>query len=358
MSHHNEPIQRQVALVSYGSNFLRKDLALEDWYQHGVFFGARLQFRDRASNALLADDFTLWLAILAQGGAMRLSLHPAEVLGIDAPPALDRSRQVVAVHYPDRYQLWAVGEERPAWDGGDKYIPNAATYAGDVDCYLCLGERQGQLDVPHTDWQKLAKAIATDLDRPVPSGSVPAGPFFAYTGESAPWAKMPLFVATGADSLAHRVLATLEREQGTFDNDTNPKNDSSYFQHLDEEGAAAVVHWGQRLDSWIAEVLLRAANIDHGITGRQDQAAFVRLQPPPPAPQAAPAAVSDAPNQQVPVTEGAPPAKNKWTNRIGMTVGIAVLSLFILALAKVISFFPWLAVLIALPWALYMHYKD
>ena len=43
---------------------------------------------------------------------------------------------------------------------------------------------------------------------------------------------------------------------------------------------------------------------------------------------------------------------------IGLVVGIGPLSLFILALAKVIGFFPWLAVLFALPWALYMHYKD
>lgn len=348
-------IQRQVALVSYGTRFLRKELGLEDWCQHGVFFGARLQFRDGAGNALLADDFPLWLTILAQDGAKRLSLHPTAALDLEVPHTLVRGGLVVAVHFHDRYQLWAVGREAAVWNAGDQFVPSAA---GDVDCYLCIEERPGQPDVPLTDWNKLAAVIAADLGRSVPSLLVPAEPFYAHTGESASWPKLPLFVATGAEALAHRVLATLIHEKGTFDNDTNPKNDSSYFQHLDEKGAAALIHWGERLDDWVVEVLVRAANIGRETSGRQGEALLVRLQPPPPSLPLEPAAVAEVPGDQVPVTQAGSPVKNKWTNRVGMIVGVAVLSLFILALAKVISFFPWLAALIALPWALYMHYKD
>lgn len=354
MRRDQQSFQRQVALVSYGSSFLRKELALDDWYRHGVFFDARLQFRDMASKALLADDFTLWLGILAQGGATRLSLHPAETLGVQAPHALDRNRQLVAVHYPDRYQLWAAGDERAAWDAGGQDIPNAANYGGDVDCYLCVEERQGKLDIPATDWKMLAAAIAADLEISVPSDWAPAGPYFSHTGDGAAWAKMPLFVANGADALAHAILATLDREQAKYDNDTHPKNDNSYFQHLDEEGAAAVCHWGDRLDRWIGEVLLRAANIDPGANGSRAEATLTRQLAPPPPYQPAPAAVGGAQAGQT----SAPQADGKWTNRLGMAVGIVVLSLFILALAKIVAHFPWLAVLIALPWALYMHYKD
>lgn len=351
-------IRRQVALVSYGSSFLRKELALEDWYRHGIFFGARLQFRELAGNALLADDFTQWLAILAQGGARRLSLHDAAVLGVETPQALERCSQVVAVHYADRYQFWAVGKEAARRDAGDQYVPNAASYGGDVDCYLCVDERQGQLEVPPTDWKKLATAIAADLDIPVPSGSIPAAPFYADSRRSEEWARMPLFVAKGADSLAHRILATLDDEQGKFANDTNPKNDNSPYQHLDEEGAEAFLHWGRRLDSWIGEVQLRAANIDHGTAGAWRDAPLSRLQPPPPPRQPVPAEASGQPFEPMPVAEATPPAQRKWVGRLGLVAGIGALSLFILALAKVIGFFPWLAVLFALPWALYMHYKD
>lgn len=353
-----EAIQRQVALVSYGSRFLRKKLALEDWYQHGIFFGARLQFRDRAGNALLADDFTQWLTVLAQGGATRLSLHPAAALGIEAPQTLGLDGHVVAVHFADRYQLWAAGEERAAWDVAGQGIPNAAGHAGAVDCYLYVDERPGALDVPYTEWKKLAAAIAADLDRAVPSGSVPAEPFCAETRESASWAKMPLFVATGADSLAHRVLATLDREQGIFANDMNPKNDNGSFQHLDEAGATAMLHWGERLDSWIIEVQLRAANIDGGPAARHSEERLVRPPlPPEPTPAQAEAPLPATPISLAPVTETPPSAEGKWTRRIGLAIAIAVLCVLIIALAHIIARFPWLAVLIGLPWALYMQQK-
>ncbi len=66
---------RQITLVSYGSQFLQGRMPLEDWYQHGAFHDSRFQFRALDDNALLADDFTLWLGMLQRQGATRLSLH-------------------------------------------------------------------------------------------------------------------------------------------------------------------------------------------------------------------------------------------------------------------------------------------
>jgi len=336
MSRDRESLQRQVALVSYGSSFLRNKLALKDWYQHGIFFGAVQQFRDRAGSALLASDFALWLAWLVQGGATRLSLHPVEVLGVEAPPALDQSRQVVAVHYHDRYQLWAVVVEQAAWKDGGQNLANAAA-AADVDCYVCVDERPGQLDVPRTDWKSLAAAIAADLEMPVPSGSVPA-------------AKKPPFIAIGADSLAHRVLATLVRARGQFENDIHPKNENSSYQHLDQEGAAAVDHWGARLDSWIREVQLRAANIANEDAVGHEQASLVRLvQAPPQQPTVAACAPAE------PVSQA--PATGKWGKRAGMAIACVVLSVLVVAIAHIIARFPWLAAVIVLPWVLYMQQK-
>lgn len=60
---------RQVALVSYGTQFLRHACALEDWYRHAVFRDARSQFRSLAGNALLVDDFTQWLDHLRRSGS-------------------------------------------------------------------------------------------------------------------------------------------------------------------------------------------------------------------------------------------------------------------------------------------------
>ena len=337
MGRDRESLQRQVALVSYGSSFLRNKLALNDWYQHEIFVGAPQQFRDRGNNALLAGDIPLWLANLAQGGATRLSLHPVEALGIEAPPALGESRQVVAVHYPDRYQLWAAGVEQAAWKAGDHSLLNAAAYAGEVDCYVCVDERPGQLDLPHTDWKKLAAAIAADLEMPVPSGSVPA-------------AEHPLFVATDADSLAHDVLATLDRAQAKFENDTHPKNENSNYQYLDEESAAAVDHWGARLNKWIREVLLRAANIEGGSAVRHEDEPLVRLVQAQHPPKSVAASAPAEPVSQAPAT-------GKWVNRAGVAIAFVVLSVLVVAIAHIIARFPWLAVLIVLPWVLYIQQK-
>jgi hypothetical protein len=241
---------RQVALVSHGTQFLRQRLPLEDWYRHGVFFDARFQFRSLDGNRLLADDFTVWLGTLARAGATRLTLHPAATLGVEGAYA-------VVVQFAARYQVWSVGVETPAWEGWE--FPRAQGYAGAIDSYWLTGERPGQLPVPATDWKKLAATIAAELEIAVPAGDVPAGPFIPYIAEDAAWARMPLFPG---GRLAHRVVATLYREQGRFDNDTHPKNEGNLFLGLDDAGADKLQYWGQRLDEWLIDALLRSANDD------------------------------------------------------------------------------------------------
>lgn len=267
---HDVRILRQVALVSYGTQTLRDQIALDDWYRHGIFFDARLQFRALADNALLADDFTLWLGILKAAGATRLSLHLATAFQLAAARAVDGGVHAIVVHFPDRHQIWGMGEERAAWlahplfpdeeDQGNPVFPDAAYYGGAVDSYWCVEERQGPLDVPDTDWKALARAITADLASPVPSSLAPAGPYFGPLPHDAPWARFPLFASSDSMSLAHRIMHTLDRMQSTFGNDTNPKNDDSAYQFMDAESAAKMDDWGARLDKWMLEVQLRCAN--------------------------------------------------------------------------------------------------
>ncbi|WP_028102804.1 hypothetical protein [Pseudoduganella violaceinigra] len=335
----HEAIQRQVALVSYGSKFLGKQTALDDWYRHGVFWDARFQFRAPETKALLADDFTLWLEILARAGALRLSLHSAG----------ENGSNVVMVHYPDRYQTWSVVEERAEWrdhpslSGDDRhwYIPRASDYAGNVDCYWCMGETPGAFAVPHTDWKALAGAIGADLDIAVPSSLVPAGSCYVEPRGSEAWAKMPLFVAP---PLAHHILSTLYREQAKFANDTHCKNENSHYHRLGAEEAAAMDHWGERLNSWIGEVHMRAANDCRGAAVANGSSPFQRLQAPPPPRQPVEGAEPTAP----PV-ETRSPTKVKWTNRVATAIACAALSLLVLACAHLIARYPSLAILIGLP---------
>lgn len=263
-------IERQIALVSYGTHYLLGKNELDDWYRHGSFFNARLQFRALADNALLANDFTLWLGILKASGATRLSLHLAAAFEVALPRALNGGVYAVVVHFPDRHQVWAVGEEEAAWmthplfpdedSVGYPAFPNAAYYGSPLDSYWGVEDRPGRLEVPDTDWKELARAIAADLASPVPSSLAPVGPYFSAFPSDAPWAKFPLFPSSDLSSLAHRIMSTLARQKATFSNDTNPKNESNPYQFLDQEGVDKLSNWGERLDSWMLEVQLRCAN--------------------------------------------------------------------------------------------------
>lgn len=363
----HESILRQVALVSYGTQFLRGDLALEEWYRHGVFFDARLQFRALADNALLADDFTWWLGILRHSGAVRLSLHRLAEFELDWPRAVHGGDYALVAHYADRHQVWVVGEERAAWrehpllldDANQTFprFPDATGYGGDLDSYCCVQERPGQLDVPATDWPQLTTAIATDLEIAIPSNQVPAGPLFVAVPEDASWARLPLFPFSKAASSAHRLLATLYREQAQFANDTHPKNEGSVYKSLDDAGAAQADEWSARLDRWVIDVGLRCANecrepalMHRGITRPEIPTEQAFLQ--------TPAGVAPRTQQpEKPLAEQAKP-DGKWISRIVFVVVIVVASLLILSIANIIAGFPWLALLLGLPCALYAKYHN
>lgn len=360
----SETIERQVALVSYGTQYLRDQIALEDWHRHGTFFNARLQFRALADNALLADDFTLWLGILKVSGATRLSLHLASAFEVDAARAAEREIYVVVVHFPDRHQLWAVGEERAAWldhplfpnEEFQRYpvFPDAAYYGGPIDSYWCLEDRPGQLDVPDTDWKALARAIAADLASPVPSSLAPAGPYFGALPHDVPWAKFPLFPSSSFTSLAHRIMATLARMQSKFSNDTNPKNDSSPYQFMDAEGAAKMDDWGKRLDSWMLEVQLRCANESRSIdlTGKNTPLARVHTAPPPRQTVGDDGAEGDAPSLEAQDEQNIPPSDGKWRGRIAFIVKVILGSLAMIFLARLVASYPWLSIPIVALWML------
>jgi hypothetical protein len=351
-------MQRQIALVSYGTQTLSKGLDLEDWRRHGIFFGCRLLFRLSADNTLLADDFTLWLTVLERTGALRLSLHRIEEFAGDAAPTPRIAGQeeacVVVVHYREHHQLWVKGKELAAWlahpalaaEPGHGYsvFPDAAYYGGDIDSYWCGADRPGTLAVPDTDWQALSAAIAADLDIAIPSNRNAATPLVIHNANEPPWAAMPLFPNGPSSYQAHRLLADLYRHQGQFANDTHPKNEGNIYLSTDEAGASALRQWGDRLDRWIADVELRCANECRGPVARlsavQDShAATLESSLPLEVETPLPTATAEA-------DKVAPAAK--WIKRLGALLGFAVLSLMVLAIANIIAGFPWLALLVAL----------
>ena len=363
----SESIHRQIALVSYGTQCLRGKLALDDWYRHGIFFNARLLFRQPENNALLADDFTWWLGILKGSGAVRLSLHLMAEFGIARPAVIEYGDYAVVAHFPDRHQIWAVGVEHPAWFDhplvadvpGIPVFPNATSWGGEIDSYWCVEERAGQLEVPETNWKALANSIATDLDISIPSSLAPPGPIYLPPEPPASWAKFALFPSGSVTVLAHGMLASLYREQAKFANDTHFKNDSSYYPGLDAEGAAKVDDWGRRLDGWVREVEMRCAN-EARQRASGDNGIPLPLPPAAAPPAARPAASKHAKaqqNAQAPAyADPVTPPGRKWFRRIVFVVVLAVVCLLLLAFAHIVAAWPWLSVVLGLPFAIYAVY--
>lgn len=349
----NKSLMRQVALVSYGTQYLRDEILLDDWYRHGVFFEARIQFRSLGDNTLLADDFTWWLGILKLSGATRLTLHLAKQFEIGLPHPFNGDEFAVVVHYPDRYQIWAIGKEQAQWRNHRLIkteeavtfprFPDAAYYGGDLDGYWCTGDRLGSLQVPDTNWKKLGQDIATDLKIDFPN-SVSSGPYIVRAEPD--WAKLPLF-PFGSAATAHRILATLDKEAAQFSNDMNPKNENSIRRNTEEFAA----QWGERLESWIVEVALRCANHVTRLSSLEmasDERVYT-VAPVQPATSEHEEINVDPSFQNDAATSRNPASESKWGRYLGTLFATAVWSLFVLALANIIVAWPWLAVFIGLP---------
>lgn len=358
---------RQVVLVSYGTRFLRGELAFDEWYRHDVFRQTRFQFRAVSENLLLADDFTLWLGRLKETGAFRLSLHLAAEFPTELVSVEYEGGNAIVAHFANDYQIWIIGKEEAAWRRDSGFpsgqaqnflaFPDATSYGSDLDSYWCGEKKTGRLPVIETNWAALSAAIAADLDIRIPSSHAPSGPFFAFLSDSASSGKLPLFPSTKGTLLAHQLMTTLYWEQTQFANDANPKNEGSFYKNLDDEGAAQADDWGRRLDRWMADVLIRCANecqMSGSALPQTFAPALARTALRRQAGKGAKPGRSSAARQAV---ETRSALNDKWMEHIALAIAIGVLSLFVLALGHIIARFPWFAVLIGLPWALWNKHK-
>lgn len=361
-------VYRQIALVSYGSKYLRGEIRLEDWHRHPALGNTRFQFRDHSGNTLLEDDFTRWLGILKLAGALRLSLHSSLQFSPTPSPACEGNSYVIAVHFHDRHELWIAGQEEAAWskhplvtwqpDRPSPSFPDAACFACDLDSYWCVGQRDGNLNISNTDWGALTQAIAADLDIEIPSKDIAGGPVVHPPAQPDTNDVLPLFPYVGATALAHPLLATLASQRERFAHDSDSRNDSSPIAWEAGDPTSSVYAWGKRLDSWISEVHLRCAN-EYRNSPHDDRHSHVdRLYTVAPVPLPLrvsvdkPAETLDHASMEALRAERTSAAETKaktwkrWIDRVGLVLALVVISLFVLAVANVVASFPWLALII------------
>ena len=258
-------ILRQVALVSYGTKFLRGEIALAAFAQHGLFARASSQFRDGTGQPLLTDDFRQWLEMQRDAGAQRLSLHLLASLPIGVAADARRRELAVLVHFTDHHQAWLCRCDDAA-----------------LDLYSSMEPTAGSVAVPLTNWTALLAAIREDLN--IPTDCPPNKPFFAPWWEQPETSKMPVIPFASGLYLPHQLMEMLCKHDDQMKNLMTSKNENSYYQHLSEEAASEVDYWAARLSCWILEVRLRGANEYRLADVIADDPPLVRLVEPPPPP--------------------------------------------------------------------------
>ena len=253
----------QVALVGYGTKFLRGEVSLDAFAQRSVFASMRSAFRDANDPRMLIPDVAQWLGMLRDSGAQRLSLHLLASLPIDKLADSYRRERVVVVHFADQYQVWRSRSE-----------PNAGRV------YDCAATVDAALEVPLTNWAALLAAIRKDLD--IPTNCPPHQPFYGRWSNQPQATRLPVFPYTSAFYVPHQLMEMLSMHEDRMQNLMISKNENSYYHHLDDEAASKLDHWAARLGCWIVELELRCANEYRLVDVVADDPPLVRLLKPPP----------------------------------------------------------------------------
>lgn len=373
-----EAALRQMALATYGTLYLRGQMDFESWYRHGLFWEARFQFRDLTTRRLIAEDFTLWLARLRDQGATRLSVQVAAV-AIDAAVDIETVERSFVVHFPNREQRWFLGDEKLATSSdADRDVPDAAYYAAAIDKYWLIGESQPVASPSDTDWRATYEAIRRDLlndpCRQIQKPLANYAPYRVYTRAENDWGQLPVLPDSPKLPLPHQLLELLDTLRAGFDNDSHPKNEGNMYVMASEAEIARLDDWSRRLDAWIATVQVHAANetrwLSGATDGAQDEAAVPAVahrttdSSHAASVENAPSIHSDPESQFTSSTASGSSDSSSDKSSVdsikglGWAVAFVVLTLFVVACAKIVVAWPWLAVPVALVLVLIGKYRS
>lgn len=109
----------QLTLVSYGNEYLSKNISIQTWLKHSIFRQQQLSFRDLLSQHLLAQHFQVWLEGLKAQGYQKLSLHCSSVLNDEKNPnaniELIPYGHFIVSHHSRSKTAWIFGQELAEW---------------------------------------------------------------------------------------------------------------------------------------------------------------------------------------------------------------------------------------------------
>lgn len=153
--------KQQLALVSYGNEYLSGQIAMQQLLQHQIFNLHQFTFRDLNTQQLLAQHFQVWLEGLKQQGVQRISLHHSNLLRQEQNPnpnvELLSFAHFIVTHQGAQLSAWIFGQELAKWYKAEEdfIIPPAQCSSARLMTYW-------RFDLN----SKLSKLIKQDLLKP------------------------------------------------------------------------------------------------------------------------------------------------------------------------------------------------
>ena len=268
--------KQQLALVTYGNEFLAQDLSFNHWLKHHIFNQHQIQFRDLLSQHLLAQHFQIWLEYLKQQGVQRLSLHSSSILNDEKNPnpnveLLPFSHFIVS-HETQHKHAWIFGKELAEWYSAEQDYIAPATQQSELRQevmwrYQLNHKLAKQLDVDFAapNWDEIDRFIRTELlQNNVAADFIQPEPSRPYLGTDATvdFPQVHALAVIPADypaDYAHDMLHCLEAlDQHIQNKIQHPYHaDGTEFEPSEQLNLR---HFSQKLDDLHAKFITKVAN--------------------------------------------------------------------------------------------------
>ncbi|TCB78803.1 hypothetical protein [Acinetobacter sp. ANC 4173] len=272
--------KQQLTLVTYGNEFLNKELSFNRWKQHPIFDQHLFVFRDLISQHLLAQHFQIWLEGLKKQGTKRLSLHSSNLLNDEQNPNTNVEllpfAHFIVSHEANKKIAWIFGKELAEWYNADNDFEVPATQQNPLrhetfwrfELNSKLAKRI-DADLQPPNWDDIQSYTQTELfNSPLIQGFVEPTqsnlPYFGYvaktnTENELDPQKLALIPTDYAADFAHKSLYRLEALNYYIQNKLqHPQHEDGSLLSADEQ--LNLRHFSQKLEDLQAKFIVKVAN--------------------------------------------------------------------------------------------------
>lgn len=271
--------KQQLALVSYGNEYLSGQIAMQQWQQHQIFNLHQFTFRDLSTQHLLAQHFQVWLEGLKKQGVQRISLHHCNLLRQEQNPnanvELLSFAHFIVSHQGAQMTAWIFGQELAEWYTAedDFVIPEAQRSLTRNMSYWRFElnskiSKQIKQDLVKPDWDEIHHYTDAELFQHHYAQGFEYQPkaetfYYGTTPEqvssNTAYAPLPLLPSHIAAPYAHEMLYQLEDLSEFIQKRINQPYDEQGVI-LTPEQQLNLRHFSEKIDDITAKFLVKVAN--------------------------------------------------------------------------------------------------